>query len=322
MKYDTVFRNCLIFILIFTCIYWLNFTINTNTKYLFGWDEIQENDSDLFREYLEQSYGIDWVNLALMLIFVLLSILIFRILPKDKVYDKEIIGDENLVKAYELKFIIFIIFLLFLFYQLISLVSKKDGYFGNTWIIFSIGVILMSYPSNMEDIIYILHKLNLSSPSKEASANWYYLFGYKIDKIFKNELLEDLKAFQRPQLYMHFLAAHSTFNCSYGRDILKEFYRWFLKYLLEKDFLAGAYAVNILSNEIDEIKLLNQKGKLKSSSIGFEFNDLKNDIKMRIDRRSILLTHITEGSQYSVFIVISIGLLSFIYIIYWFGGNS
>lgn len=330
-------------------------------------------------------------NLVLMLLSVLSSILLIRIIPKYEVDDKEIKGNENLIIAYELKFIVFIIFLLFFSFEIISLVSKKDGYYGSYWIIYSIGMILMSYPSNTEDIIYVLHKLNPRSYSREVSSNWYYLFGYKIDKMFKNELLEDLRAFQRPLFYMHFLAAHSTFNSSYRGENLKKFYRGLLLYLLEKNYVAGAHAINSLSNEINEIKLLSQReriylfnldekseehsdvdiefirryfitnliqidkiklndektkaylttgdgifyefdvkkengklniyGKLESSSLRFEFNDLKNDSKMRIERRSILLTHITERSLYRVVIIFSSGLLSIFYIINWFGGG-
>ncbi|MCX9027942.1 MAG: hypothetical protein OIN86_07145 [Candidatus Methanoperedens sp.] len=288
-----------------------------------------KNDSIIASEFIVRTengnvnvyYNPRTINIVLMLISVLLSVLLIRIIPKYKMDDFEIKGNTKLVIAYNIKFTFFIIFLLFLFFQLISLVSNKDGYYGSTWIIFSIGMILMSYPSNMEDIIYILHKLHLNSSSREVSSNWYYLFGCKIDKIFKNELLEDLRAFQRPLTYMQFLAAHSTFNYPYRRDKLKIFYTELLVYLLEKDFEAGAHAINSISNEIDEIKLLNQNGNLKSSSIGVEFNDLNNDSKMRMDRRSILLTHIKEKSPYSAAIIFLIGLLSIYYITKWFGGG-
>lgn len=301
-KYDKIFYFSFINIVFFILIYWA-ININLQNNLLINLQSIP--------------------NLSLMLLFVLISILI-RILPIYKADDKDIQENITIIKIYEAKFIIFIISSVFLLLQLISMVSKKNGYYGDVWIIFSVGMIAMSYSNDLEDIIYIIHKLKLDSYKEKAYSNYnlYYLLGYKLNKLFKNDILENMSTFQLPSLHMEILAIHSSFDSAVWDDRLRKFYKNLIAYILDKNYIAGTQAINSLSEKIDEIKSSKQEGKTKSAKFEFDFESLRNGSRLRMSRKYILANNILDKSWNSIIIIILVGISSIIYITNWIGGNG
>lgn len=248
------------------------------------------------------------INLILMVIFVLINCII-KFLPKYEI-NNIIKPNKNIIRIYEINFVISIFFFVFLLLQIVSF-----GFFSKPYceemFIFSIGMILMTYSSNTEDIIYLIHKIKLRSDNPTL----YFLLGSKMNKLFSNNILNNLKSHQSILIQMEILAVHSTFNRNeQDRDeqdnYLNEFYKNLLEYCVEKNYHAGHKSLKTLNRMIDNIYFQNQK------ETEFDFNKIKKIKKTWIYRTHIITNHILDISMYRTFIII-LSILSISHTIYW-----
>jgi len=255
-------------------------------------------------------------NVTLILIFIIISILIknLPIYYFDKNFKLNEHPKNNVeLVIYDLKNMIIFTFLILLLFQLVSKFFNLSGYYGDEYILFSVGIIVVSYPSNIEDILYIVHKLKRDSASGKVSHNLYYLLGYKLDEKYKYREMESMKTFRKPSFYLNIFALYSIHNCVDCNQKLNKFYHELLSYLLEKNYIAGIKAINYLDEKTDEIKFSNQTGK----TYLFDWDNVPKKSKYPIYRKYIFANNILDQSWYSVAFVIISGALSIFYVTIW-----